>query len=464
MCHRKGHLDSIGQIRQMMAEHKFFEAQKKIELELQLNPETRHELLLLYFDVLISQHKIYPLELTIELAEKEAEKRNFDFALSLISEMKSEKHRLRVIKLKISALEDKGLLDELYSLVSDFLLRQFEKQVPVVPVWIETIIEKYFKQDFHLKLKKLALALLQNDLDKSEEFVKQLITNTVEKSSPKGISEKLLAVGEVLKSGHNKSQLEIYQNFCFIAVEGINDKSDYKRLVEMVIFFDDFKFKVLLLSLMHNLGLEEGAKQYANSVRASKDYSFIYFDKFFPHLKGHFVQPSARNDKIEEKIPSPDLRLTERYVSNVHTEEDISEQNEDELKFFHLLKYQSYTHGQFCDLAVSFLQSEMPRVALRASELALKTAANDYEILKASYMKLTCELKLQDYRAAVDTCFIALTNAVSKDDILSFMYGQAEAYMRLNQKNSAKAVLSKIISIDAKYRLAKERLEELNEL
>ena len=129
-----------------------------------------------------------------------------------------------------------------------------------------------------------------------------------------------------------------------------------------------------------------------------------------------------------------------------------------------LQEYQNYSADQLCDLAVSFLQSEMPKVALRASELAIKEATDDKSFLKGSYLKLTCLLQLQDLRAALDTCLEALSKASSRDDILSFLYGQAEIYIRLNQKKQAKGILSKILIIDSKYRLAQERFDKLNEI
>jgi hypothetical protein len=449
----------------MMAEQKFSEAQKLLEVQLQLNNESRLELLHLYVEALESQHKQLPPEFTIELAEKEAELKNFETALRLINSVNTDKYFIRTMKIKISAAEEKGRMEELHSCLSDFLLRQYEKQTPFIPLFISAMIEKYFRHDFNLKLKRLAIILLLNDLEAAEKIIKELIISTVEKSSPKGVTTKLVAIGEVLKSGGNISHLEIYQNFCFISAYGINDKAEYKRLAEMVIYFEDFRFKAMLLNLLVKFDLTREAELYASTLRASPDFNFVYFDKYFQGLKTLFIQhqQKAEPDKKEE-IPAPDLVLTSKYSSEIMAPLSEPEIDEDEQKYFHLLKYQNYTQEQLCDLAVSFLQSEMPVVALKASELALKGSSDDREFLKASYLKLMAQLKLNDFRAAVDTCFQGLTKAQSRDDVLSFMYGQAEAYIRLNQKKNAKAVLTKIISIDAKYRLAKERLDKLNEI
>lgn len=457
-------MEAIVQIRQMMAEQKFLEAQKLIEVQLKLNSDSRHELLKLYFESLQNQHKNFAQDLAIELAELEVQDKHFDFALELINLISSEKFFIRILKIKIQTAQDKGQMEELYAHISEFLLRQFEKQVPVVPQWITDLTEKYFKDDFKLKLKRLALSLLLNDVSSAEELTKQLIISTVERSSPKGIESKLLSIGEILKSGHNKAHLEIYQNFCLISANGISEKADYKRLVEMTIFFDQFKFQVLLLDLLQKLNLGSEVETYATVVRENPEYNFVYLDKFFPHLKSLFVQSKKVTEKPKEEIPTPDLQLTEKYKPVIVAFEEEPEHVDDEQRFMSLLKYQTYSTKELCDLSVSFLQSEMPSVALKASEMALAASADDHEILKASYLKLTSQLKLNDFRAAVDTCFVALTKATTRDDILSFMYGQAEAYIRLNQRKQAKAVLFKIVSIDAKYRLAKERLDQLNEI
>lgn len=457
-------MDPIAEIRQMMAEQKFIEAQKLIEVQLQLNHEARYELLKLYADVLSSQHKTLPQELALELAEKEIQQKNYERALNLLEVVNSEKFFNRVMKIKITSAEERGRMEELYSYLSHFLLRQYEKQNPLIPEYSSVLIDKCFRNDFNLKLKHLAITLLLNDIEKAEELVKELIVSTIEKASPKGVADKLFAIGEILKTGTGKAQLEIYQNFCLISANGINDKSDYKRLVEMVIYFEDFRFKALLLNLLVRLNLVEEAALYAGAIRESKDFNFVYFDKYFPALKSFFVRIQKNSSRQHEQREIPDLNLETRYKTELVLPLDEPEFTEEEYTYLNLLKYQSFTLDQLCDLAVSFLQSEMPKVALSASELALKEAKDDSEFLKASYLKLTCQLKLHDFRAAIDTCFQALAKAQSQDDVLSFMYGQAEAFIRLNQKKNARAVLKKIVSIDDKYRLAKERLDKLNEI
>jgi hypothetical protein len=128
------------------------------------------------------------------------------------------------------------------------------------------------------------------------------------------------------------------------------------------------------------------------------------------------------------------------------------------------LKFQSYTPSELIELAISFLQSSFPRAAAEASSLAIKSTEDNKENLKATYLKATCLFQLADFRAVLDLALDALDRAESQDDILSFLYLQAEAYSKLGQKTNAKRALKKILSIDAKYRLTRERLERLDEI
>jgi hypothetical protein len=100
--------------------------------------------------------------------------------------------------------------------------------------------------------------------------------------------------------------------------------------------------------------------------------------------------------------------------------------------------------------------------ALKASELAYESTDNNNLRLRACYLKVTCLLKTADYRAALDISLIALSYSVTQNDILSFLYSQAEAHLKLKEYISAKRVLERIMDIDASYRLVKERLEWLN--
>ena len=455
-------MESIVQIRQMMAEQKFLEAQRLIEVQLALANDHRHELLLLSFQASESLDKSFPIPFRLELAELESQAHNHEFVLELISKVDTDRFYLRVLKLKLHAAEARGQVDKIYKHLSDFYYHQFEKQIPNTYPWVNVLVEAYFKNDFNLRLTQLALFLQVNDLMESEKLLKKLIISCVEKSSPKGTSQKLSSIVEVLKAARNKCHLEIYQSFCLVAVNGIQDKSDYKRLVEMVIFFEDFKFQVLTLKLLDQLKLSQEALQYAQTLRDNSEYDFVYFDKYFPGLKKYFIEPLEKKPEVKEILLTPeDLQLDDDYESSLHLYNSPADENINEAHLLNLLKYQTYTPEEYCDLAVSFLQSEMPRVAIKASELAILHAKDDKAYLKGSYLKLTCLLLMNDNRAALDTCLEALKKSDSPEDVLSFLYGQAEALIRLGNLKEAKKTLSRVLSINPRYRMARERLEKL---
>ncbi len=459
-------MESIDQIRQMMAEQKFLEAQRLIEAQFALNVLPRQELLRPYAEVLAALNKEISDPLCLELAEIELQSHDTDRALELVRRIRGSAYYTRVAEIRARVAEGKGLVDDLYTQLSEFLIRQFFERVPVVPVWHDEMRMKYFKSDFTLRLKLLALQLLRQDLTEAEASIRELLRSIYECSSHRNVHEKLTALAEVLIVAPGKSPLDVYRSFCLISSKGLQEVADYKRLIELVVTFDTFPLQAMVLNLFDELGIHDAASAYAPAVRVTPGYNFVYFDKYFPRLKHYFVDVSAAASVGGVHIhPAPDLELLEKSNVDPFPEHElIDESSELEQRFSTLLKYQTYTDDQLCDLAVSFLQLEFPRVALEASLQARNRAPDDRAYLKASYLVLTCHLQLRDYRAALDTGFDALSKATSRDDVLSFMYGQSEAYLRLRRYADARAVLRRIVAIDADYRLARSRLEKLNEI
>lgn len=460
-------MESMTKIRQMMAEQKFFEAQKLIEAQLTIQSEARFELLRLYTESLTAQQKELPATIKIELAEYELQNRGYDLVLDLLNTVPAAERRREFIKIKkmlVTALDQKGRINQVHQQLSELLIYQFEHQNPHIPSWVVNTIDKYFKQDFGLKLKELALTVLVKDWGRAELLTKELIYSCVEKSSPKQIKTKYMAIGDILRSEELAGSLQILRSFCYLSAQGIQEKGDYKKIIEMVIYFDEFRLQALLLNLLYCLGLEEMTKIYAAVVRTHTEYSFVYFDKYFPQLKKYFIKTSSTITSKEMNPPSlighEDKLQSRQAVDIVRPEIEVGEDLE-EHQFFHLFKYQDYSSGQLCDLAVSFLQLEMPRVALKAADQAITKASDAEQFLKGCYLKLTSLLQLKDYRAALDTCLMALNKATSKNDILSFLYGQAEVLIRLNKLTEARQILTQILAIDSQYRMAKERLDKL---
>ena len=434
-------VESITRIRQMMAEAKFIEAQAEAEMQMSLHDQSyRKTLLPIYLEILQAQHKKIPQELALEMAEQvigqdfqEAQK-----WLELIADLQVSKNFRRIQLLRIQLAEKQGRLHELYQL-----------------------IERYFKNDFHLKLQELANNLMLDDLSSSESILNQLIYSCVEKASPKGIKNKLSAIKEVLASHSHKRQLELYQSYCSLEVDGVQSKQDFKKIAELIIYFDQFKFQLLILALLIKLGLQEAAHDYVKVVKENKEYDYLYIEKYYGDLKSYFAKPLVKDSPPPPQLTSaPDLELEEpHYAHEVSSRE--SEYSKEEELLVNSLKYQNFGIGQLLELTVSFLQSEYNRAALKAAELAMEKAINDHQYLQACYLKLTCLCLLGDYRGALDLSFDALRKTSSKDDLLSFLYLQAESYQQLDQKKEAKKVLTRILSIDSHYRLTRERLEML---
>ncbi len=451
----------------MMADQNFFEVQSLIEVQFNLNNETQHELLLIYYEALKAQDKKLAPDYLLEIADFEATNGNHQFALELISDLSEEyesKYFIKMYKIKIEIALSTGRLDELHGLVSDFLLAQYENKRPFIPSWLVSIIDKFFKTDFSLKLKKLSLCLLLQDLKMAEVITKELIISCFERSNAKGVNEKILLVGEVLKISKAKSILDIYQNFCLIYGNESKSPSDIKKIIEMCIYFDDYKFQVMLLSLLNKIGMESVVSESVEYVRFNSDYDYVYLDKFFPQLKRYFHTPIRDQGSAEKENPFLDLKISTKPSREIIFSDLELAPYQDEEQVIHFLKHQSYSFEQLCDLAVCFLQSEIPKVALIISERILDKSETDDGYLKGCYLKLSSLLMLRDYRAVIDTSFQALEKARSQNDILSFMYAQGEVYLRIADYDNAKRILSKIVSIDPHYRMAKERLERINEI
>lgn len=456
-------VESISILRQLLAESKFVEAQKEAELILnQSNGSESAELLELYFESLKAQSRPLPTELLLSLIEKylpqkadEAQKWLAEFSAT------SEKYQQQLLLIKIRIADQKGRTEELYNLISQYQILRFQNRTPSTPEYIQNLIQKYFPYDFHIQLQHLALDMMRMDLKTSEGLIQQLILSCFEKSSPRGTKEKLNSLYEILTSSEQLFHLELYKNFCKIMSQGVENKKDYKKVVELIIYVENFQFQTLILNFLVQEGLIEAAKDYALSIRENKDYSYVYFDKYFPHLKIFFFQKPKAKAVVVAPIEPIDLKVSKHNPVPM-IDELVAEVSEDEVLLAHMIKHQSYSTTELLDIAVSFVQSEFYYAALTATQLAFESTSENYLKLKAYYLKVTCLLKTGDYRSALDVSLDALSISSTQNDVLSFMYSQAEAHLRMKEYSSARTTLKKIIAIDADYRLAKERLDRLN--
>lgn len=457
-------VDVISHLQQLLDNSKFVEAQKEAELYLlQSDFSIRTQLLEIYFNSLTFQSKQIPAEMLIEYVENISTK-NPDEALGLLHQLSDgslAKLKRRVLIQRIIIAESKGLNQELYRSISELQIHAYARKIPSVPQIVSDLSDKYFPGDFSLSLQRISLFMLRGDIPSVEKMISDLIFSCIERSTPKGTREKLLAIVEVLTSFKSQTQLEIYRNLCLFLAGGIQNKQDYKRVVEMVIFAEDFRLQTLVMALIQKTCPEQITMEYAKVVKGNENYTFVYFDKYFPQLKKYFV--SVKN-KVEPPSKAIEIKTESLSIGPAQTQaqERFFIRSEEETMISHLLKHQSFEDTELLDLAVGFLQSEFPWAAVTASEMVLKSSTSDITWLKASYLKLTGLLMLNDSRAALDLALESLGKSKTQNDILSFMYCQAEAQLRLKDFKSARKTLKRIVAIDENYRLAKEKLEMLD--
>ncbi len=455
-------MDLISSIRQMMAEEHFSAAEEAAETALiSATPGNRSEIIPLYLTALIQQKKYLPDHLASECLIALWDIDN-ELAVEIFEHTSDElkaSSDFRILFFRMKLSEKRGRIQELHDLISSYHLKLFERSLPSIPEPIRALVQKYFRADFQLKIQSFALTLLRKDISGAESELKQLILDAFEKSSPKTLKEKLQSLSSVLALQTEKGHLEIFQSFLSLLVNGVTEKKDYKKLAEAVIYFDDFRFGVMLMSLFVSHKLDSIATDYAQELATHPQYDFVYVAKHFPDLKKYFVnmtQPIPR----EEIHESPDLTLEEDEDKSF-VMSSMPQHSEDEGLLIHLVRNQNFSDESLLDLAVSFLQSELPRVAGSAAMIVHERATDDRIKLKAAYLALTALLHAGDYRKALDLALESMKLISSQDDLLSFLYCEAEAYLRLNRKTEARHVLRKIVSIDSRYRMARERLEKL---
>jgi tetratricopeptide (TPR) repeat protein len=460
-------VENISRIQQLLAEAKFVEVQQLIEQSLNQNLDSQalENLLELYFDCLKSQNKCKPIDKLIKLIEIKIDNNSDDVQkwLDQFNQAELQKYQFEILNLKINYYHRRGRLDDLYNTLRDFQNYFYEFRIPLVPSKVKDLIQKYFPQDFHLKVQALALDLLRMDLLSAESKLKELIFNSIINQTNRETKNKLNLLVTVLNTLPLLYQLDIYRNFCLMLTEGIKTKKDLKKIIECIIFIDDFKLQVIILKLLLKLNLDDVAASYVQVIKNNVDYDFVFLDKYLPDLKKYFV--TSRSQKIiETKKESIDLTLEGEITPLINLEfsEIQNELLEHENLLSKLIKVQEFESETLLDLAVNFLQSDLNKTAIETIRLILEKSNDRQTKLRAHYLLATAYLKSNDYRAALDCCLVAMEMAESQNDILSFLYGQAEAYLKMKDKINAKKVLEKIVSIDRNYRLAKEKLEMID--
>jgi tetratricopeptide (TPR) repeat protein len=309
----------------------------------------------------------------------------------------------------------------------------------------------------------LAINLQLSNLDLVEKNIKNIFISSFEKRNIRSRDVQIKSLGEFLEANENKAHIEIYQNFCLLWSFGLKDKKDLKKIIEMIIYFDEFKFQVMILALIDRLGIEEVAREFAVSVKSNKEYQYPYFDKYFKNLKKYFYQKPNVNEEVSSLSQNfESIEVSKKYTNQIQFSEIDFEEEHDEN--YGILKHGEFGFNDVCELATAYIQSDLPRGVVKASQEAIRISVTDAEYLKASYLKLTGLMLSKDYRAAIDVCYEALEKANSENDILSFLYSKAEAHLKLGERKVAQEILVKILKINGQYRMAKERLNTLNEV
>jgi tetratricopeptide (TPR) repeat protein len=455
-------MDLILSIRQMMADENYSGAEEALENLLVSSPASlRNELIPLYLETLLQQKKSLPDHLVTEALSDLWEK-NPNTAINFFeaaSDALKNSVDSRVLFFRMKLAEKRGRIQELHDLISSYHVRLFERSVPSVSPVVEEFVQKYFRADFQLQLQSLALTLLRKDLGHGERQIQKLILEAHEKSSPKILKEKLTALYNILHSQTEKGHLEIYESFVSLLAHGFREKKDYKRLAEVVIYFEDFRFGAMIMNLLLQNAQADLATEYSRELAQHEQYDFVYLAKHFPDLKKYFVNMTKSVSRTEE-WETPDLSLTEKPAKSLTAAVPTAPNGDDEL-LIHLVRGQNFSDATLLDLAVGFLQSDLPRVALSVAMTVHDRVGDERMKLKAAYLALTALLQSGDYRKALDLALESMKLVSTTDDLLSFLYCEAEAWLRLNKKNEARQVLNKILSIDSDYRMTRERLEQL---
>lgn len=461
-------MDSHREIRQMMAEGKYLEAKTQLDVMIAAaGDEFRTELLSMLLECYTVLHQQAPpplifdyLQQIISTSPQEATKL---FEIIRDDAELNDRRAFQMLAMKMT--EKKGNLLELHRLISRMQITSLERGRPVLDPEVTATIQKYFRHDYALKLQRLALTLALSRIDLAESLCRAILLGIHEKTMSKKTKTMLSGLKDVLNAPECTGMLILYRNYCQLALEGLSSRRDFKLLAELVIGFDDFEMQVMLLQIMDHHQLSESAQDLVEVIKGHSGYSFVYIDKHYPELKGYFVELRKAPQDTTKDLESPDLELNEALHSTQvsFTLPLIDEPEEAENKMIRLLKHQDYSFRELCDLAVSFLQSDLPTAADEASSLALKKSQSDEEFLGACYLRISSLMRLQDFRSALDHTWQALEKTQTQDDLLSMLYTQAECFVQLKRFSDARKILKRIIQLDPEYRLARERLEKLHE-
>lgn len=439
-----------------MAEQRYTEAQQLLENI--LRTQKSEELLGLYLEIHLLQGISLPYEQTIEFIKLHQDHHK---SLELLGHLDTT-IETRLLELKIYELL--GDLDHLYNKISELYLFLYERKIPRRFDEVMALRKKFFSTDFNLELKELALELDIGWGEEAEAKLREMIRESIEKSQIKNKRERLIKIENVLNGFDFNNTAKIYSHFLSLYIHGIQEKADYKKVIEVILYFDEMEFKAMTLSLLDKLELIDVARKYAEIIRKQNDFKYIYIEKYHSDLKHYFI--NARPVAQESKVQVPEIDLT---LESPNADTSVPEWEDDsaltsDFELAENLKHLEYDITSWLNLASSFLQSDFNKSAFVCARKAKEKAENNEDFLKSCYLAIHALLKQKDYRLALDYCYEALERSEIETDLLSFYYLEAELLINLGERKSAKKVLDQITALDRDYRLSAKMLKRLNEI
>lgn len=458
------------EIRQMMAEGKLSIAQFQIEASLKTaHGEERRELLFLLLELTKFDVKNPPLQLLLEATRMAfSESREIIRELRPILNMDGRLKKLLEFQyLLIKDLEERGKLEEMLSAIKEFQITCVENKIPFIDSRIFEFSKKYFAQNFALALQRLSLSFMQKDTKLVSSEIQDLLF-VISETRTRNSTQKLQALLDILGSFELQGPEILYRNYCQLRLKGISEQRDFKTILEFIIGFDDFRMLVLVLDLSWKSLPDETLPSFISLLRSQKDFDFLYLEKNFPELKKLFISANSEATQPNKTevlgITDEDLILEDEAFESDATRTDLTPaMEEEEINLLKQVQYGDFSFNALCDLTVSFLQSDYLRAARSAILKASDFALTEEERMRAFYLSITVLMKLRDYRSALDNSLRAMDLVSTEADLLSLLYVQAECHEKLNANDEARKILGRILEIDGEYRLAKERLEKLNE-
>lgn len=440
-----------------MAEQRYIEAQQLAEQTLPLTKS--QELLGLFIEIHLQQGISLPYEITLEFINAS---QDTHYCLGLIKQLSRSGIESQIIEIKLIA--QLGELEELHQKITAFYLFLFERKIPRRLEEVISLRKQFFSSDFNLEIKELALSADRGWSLELEIEVKRLIREVFQRPNIKNKDERLVQLEKLLASLQFNNGLRIYGHLLNLYSQGIQSTSDYKKIIEMILYFEDFDFKIITLHLMDKLNLGDIARKYAELIKKGSDYHFVLLEKYFPHLKTYFITPRQRPLESKPLLEKIDLTLAERENETTTLEWRDESASSSDIELAEGLKHLEYEIPGWLNLAVGFIQSDFNKSAFFCAKKVRSLADNDEDFLKGSYLAVHALMKLQDYRLALDYCYEAIERVAMETDFLSFSYLEVEILIQLGERKSALKILSNIQSIDNTYRLSAKMLKRLNEI